>query len=132
MLKNFTKEPTYYSVDEKTYNYISPDTFKIEKPNLSQELAQKFCEHFISYFELFYGDIDSYKTDEDKMKPEFAGIFEKYILAYKKFNSLNFPRVNMLKYYDSYLNYAPIDKKVFMAIHYLLDVIRNIDTSIKQ
>ena len=132
IVKNLIGEPSYYSVDEKTYSYIAPDTFKVERPVLTETLALKFAEHFISFFELFYGKINNYvNREEQKMSESFAPIFERYVINYRKLNSLNLPRINFSRYSDQYLNYAPIDKKVFMSIHYLIDVLRNIDSNIK-
>lgn len=132
VLKNFSKEILIAQNDSKNV-YVNSDWFTVNKPALSNELGQKFCEHFVLFFEMFYGQIEKtyFIAEDDKFSLDFEGIFDKYILSYKKLNSITFPRINMLKYNDSYLNYAPIDKKVFLAIHYLLDVIKSIDKQIK-
>jgi len=132
VLKNFTEETTYLPAEGKTYTSLPVDNFKVEKPTLTRETGEKFVRHFVNSFHLFYGRVSNYMTEEQRLKDDFPTIFEKFMLYYKKLNCINFPRINMLKYLDTYLNYAPIDKKVFMAVHYLLDVIKNIDTNIKQ
>jgi hypothetical protein len=127
-----TKEALFYSIDEKQYNYIASDTFKVEKPILSENLSKKFAQHFVQFFELFHGRVETFfRKEDDRLSPEFITYMERYILSYKKLNCLNFPRINATKFLDKYLNYAPIDKKVFMSVHFLMDVIKNIDSNIK-
>jgi len=131
VLKSFTEEPSYLPGDTKTYPTLPVENFKVEKPNLTKETAMRFVKHFVTSFSLFYGKMGSYVNEEQRFTDDFNHIFEKFMLHYKKLNALNFPRINILKYLDNYINYAPIDKKVFMSVHYLLDVIKHIDKNIK-
>jgi len=131
VLKNFTEETVYFPAEGKTYQSLPPENFRVEKPTLTRETAQRFAKHFVNSFHLFYGKVSKFMTEEQRLNEDFPLIFEKFMLYYKKLNCINFPRINMAKYLDTYLNYAPIDKKVFMAVHYLMDVIKNIDKNIK-
>lgn len=132
VLKNFTEETVYYPSEGRNYQSVANDVYRVEKPVLSRENGLQFVKHFVNSFSLFYGKVSTYMTEQQRLSEDFAFIFEKFMLHYKKLNSVNFPRLNMLKYLDTYINYAPVEKKVFMAIHYLLNVIRHIDTNIAQ
>ena len=136
VLKSHTKELTYYQNNNSTNTYINVECFKFEKPNLSYVLCDKFVKHLTMYIELFYGSIAAYMID-DRLTEKFDAMFTSFIQNYQKINSYgNFMlnpelKINMLRFYDNYVNYAPIEKKSFLALHYLLNILNSINKNIQ-
>ena len=50
------------------------------------------------------------------MNSEFKTLFTSYIQMYTALNGDSYLKLSILKYTLNYLNYAPIDKKSFLAV----------------
>lgn len=114
-----------YRAATNSNSYISDTVFQVERPSIDLNLAVKFIDHFVDFFTLFYGPIRSH-INETGVHETFQLIFEGFIQHYKRLNAKPESHLDLLKYQIKPLNYAPTDKKTFLLIHYLTNVLTSV------
>ena len=111
--------------------YLNESVYQIEKTYVDLGLAEKFLDHFVETWTLFYGPFSSYVND-DGVGELFCTIIEDYIHEYSRFNSRGGgTSLNFNKYLTRVLNFAPIEKRSFLSIHYLMNVINSIEPNLR-
>lgn len=128
-INNLSKSISYRS-NPTSGTYLNEGVFQNEKSNINLSLAEQFLDHFVDMLTLFYGKVSSY-VDENGVTELFPIIFEDFIQQYKKLNSKPDSQLNLFKYQTRVLNYAPIEKRSFLAIHHLMSVVSSVELNLR-
>lgn len=109
-------------------DYLNTQSFNYNENCFNEENCKKFIEHVYQSFFLFYGSFNSYFIAENnEMSSEFIEITKAFYKSYAVINSQNAQNLNLLKYNLTGVNYSPIDKKKFLSLQYLMNILQAIE-----
>lgn len=110
------------------HEYLNNQTFTYNENCFYEENCQRFLSHFYQTFFLFYGSFESFfSVEENCMRKEFYDIMKAYFRSYIALNCHFGHYLNILKYNLAGVNYSPIDKKKFLALQYLINILQSIE-----
>ena len=130
----FVLKPVVTGVTLKTIenDYLNIQSFSYAEEGFSEENLKKFIGNFYQNFFLFHGSFSSYFLMEvNEMNKEFNALMREFVRNYLNMNSTNGQILNILKYNFTGVNYSPIDKKKFLSMQYLINIMQSIEKKLE-
>lgn len=120
------------SIKATDAEYLNSQVLTFTESTFSEENCFKFISHFYQTFFLFHGSFTSYfSVPENTMRPEFVPLMKDYMKNYLLLNSFSGETLNLLKYDFTGVNYSPIDKKKFLSLQYLINIVQSIERNLE-
>ena len=113
-------------------DYLNSQSFSYDENSFGEENCKKFLQHFYQNFFIFYGSFSSFFSVEDNaMNQEFNVIMRPFIRNYITLNSHYGQFLNILKFNFTGVNYSPIDKRKFLSLQYLINILQAIENRLE-
>ena len=129
VIKPFSLQTPIKTIENE---YLNVESFSYDETCFNEENCKKFINHFYQSFLLFYGNFGGFfDVEENKMNKEFHVIMRSFIRSYLSLNSHYGGYLNILKYNFTGVNYSPIDKKKFLSMQYLINILQNIEKKLE-
>lgn len=110
------------------YDYLNANFFNYDENVFNEENCKKFLNNFYQTFFLFHGSFASFfSVDDNTMNKNFHEIMKHYVKYYIILNAHSGQMINLLKFNFMGINYSPIDKKKFLSLQYLINILQAIE-----